>query len=226
MVLKMDSFISKYQYNVNKFTNIFNKFHKQNSLKDTDFNRTKQEQILNYTYEKIENDFNRQDIIDPLANHQCTLLDVDNINNTLSILVILDRNHLKKDKEDNFYYSFIYEIFTNQLKLQKKIDEYKVDVKCFKHLQKKYKDIKAVEELQTVIDFYSIVKRNNVNHFLFEIIKELFEDNKRKKLEKLFGILFYYNENTKSLTNNKLTDNEFDNIDALFLADFFDSVYF
>lgn len=213
--------------------NIYNKFHqfyKENSLKDDNFSTNKKTEILSYTYIKIEQSFIIKEKpvidIDPNRNDYVRLDDEDKILLVLNLLKSLNRNHIKKDKNDKFYYSFIYEIYKNKFVLYQKLDEYQKDIKYFNTLKNKYPNIKADEQLQTIIDFYSIVKKNNINHFLFETAKILFEDKYIKELETLFSILFYLDIKNRYIQKNILTNNEFKNIDALFLGDFLDEVYF
>ncbi|MFY9074093.1 hypothetical protein OZZ08_03950 [Malaciobacter mytili] len=209
------------------FYNKFNQFYKENSLKDTNFNEDDKSNILQHTYQKINLAYNLTGkntiIIDKGIE---SLDDEDKILLVLNLLKSLNRNHIKKDEENKPYYSFIYEIYKNKFALYEKLEEYQKDVKLFNTLKKKYSNIKGDEQLQTVIEFCKIVKKNNINHFLFEISKILFEDNHTKDLETLFSILFHLEIQNRYIHKNTLTNNEFENIDALFLDNFLDEIYF
>ncbi|HIP19753.1 MAG TPA: hypothetical protein EYG70_01360 [Sulfurimonas sp.] len=139
----------------------------------------------------------------------------------ITLLKNINRNHIQKDTNDNYVYSFINELFTSREDILTKLKEIKADQKKFNYLNKKY-SIKATKEYQKISN--STLHRNQVKQFLYLMHHDEYKDI--DSIRVIFSILFYDVKEQKSFTT-KLNGLEkaTNNVDFYIYNDFLQYIY-
>ena len=194
-------------------------------LKDSDFSDIEKEDILNNTYQIINDTF-KIDIVEYSKHHT---LDSDDITNKIiKLLHKLNINHIYKFKDGGICYRFIYDLIESKFMIQNKLIEYSEEITAYKYLLKKYPNMKIIDnDFDEVIEFYKYINKNNINHFIFNTVTNIYINDKvqYKDIKNLLSILFYRKENFRYFETNDLKHNEFNNIGALLLGNFFNGYY-
>jgi hypothetical protein len=141
----------------------------------------------------------------------------------ITLLKNINRNHIQKNNNDEYIYSFFYELFTSREHILSELTKIKSAQKKRNFLYKEYKILTSIpKEYQDI--FNSKLHKNQVVQFLYLIHHDEYKDT--ESIRVIFSILFYDKKEQKSF-DTKLNELEqaTNNIDFSIYHDFLQYVY-